>query len=138
MVGLEQSSLIAHTYNFPSLVGCSAREERSDGVGEPGPIQARGLELALDQVVVYHRAGDLGAAAALDDHRDDLVFPAQPGDPITAHRQAVGQGQLVVDEPVSEGWVIDMDIDGGVGQVSIIPVPLSLSRFLCKWVSAHG
>ena len=72
-----------------------------------------------------HGAGDLGAPAALDDHRHDLVFPAQPGDSITTHRQAVGQGQLVVDEPVSERRVIGMHVDGGVGQVSVIPVPLA-------------
>ena len=72
-----------------------------------------------------HRAGDLGAPTALNDHRDDLVFPAQPGNPVTTHHEAVGQRQLVVDESVSERGVIGMDVDGGVGEVSVIPVPLA-------------
>ncbi|GAA3310905.1 hypothetical protein GCM10017710_08730 [Arthrobacter ramosus] len=69
------------------------------------------------------RAGlEPGPAPAVD-HREDAVLRAQPPDPaFTGHGTGTGV-DLIGDEPVSEGRIVAVMIDGGVDQMRFFPVP---------------
>lgn len=51
------------------------------------------------------------------------MVPAQALNPVLTHREAL-LGELVGDEPVSECRVVCVDVEGGVDEVRIDPVPL--------------
>jgi hypothetical protein len=56
--------------------------------------------------------------------RPEPLLGAQPGDPVLPGRDA-SLAQLVGDEPVAEGWIVVVDVVGGVDQVRVVPVALA-------------
>jgi hypothetical protein len=56
--------------------------------------------------------------------RPQPLLGAEPVHPVAAGHDAAG-GQLVSDEPVAELRIVVVDVDRGVDQVCVVPVPLT-------------
>jgi len=67
------------------------------------------------------RAGLAGQAALLGEHRPDLLLGTQPGHPVLPSGDAAGC-ELIGDEPVTERWVIVVNVHRGVDEVGFVPV----------------
>ena len=68
----------------------------------------------------------LARARTLADHRGHTVLVAEPPDPVLAGvDHARVSGQLVGDEPVAEFRVVAVDVEDGVDQVRVVPVPVA-------------
>ncbi len=93
-------------------------------VGAPQLVRPGRDELASDDVVVHRRAGLAVQAAFPGVHRPQPLRRAQPLHPVLPGADAVLGGELVGDEPVAELGVTPMDVDCGVEQVRVVPVPL--------------
>jgi hypothetical protein len=93
-------------------------------VGQPQPVRGVGCELSLDQVVVHRRSWFAARAALAGVVAEDPLLRAQPVDPVTAGHDPV-PSQLVGDEPVAELGIVVVDVNRGVDQVRVVPVPMA-------------
>lgn len=100
---------------LPGVVRCDVRE--------PFPVRGHGAEVPFNEVIVDRRAGLEPCPAPAVDHREDAVLRAQPPDPAFTGPQAGTGIDLIGDEPVSEGRIVAVVIDGSVDQVRFFPVP---------------
>ena len=66
--------------------------------------------------------GSAMKSALLREHREDPLLRTQPVDAVLTGDDAVG-GQFVGDEPVPEFRIAGVDIECGVDQMGIVPVP---------------
>lgn len=80
-------------------------------VRQPRLVRCRGGEVPLDQVIMDWWSRLPVKAAFLRKHRPDAVVTAQALDPVLASHDAL-PGELVGDEPVSEGGIVDVDVCG--------------------------
>jgi len=93
-------------------------------VGQPDLVQHLGVEVPVDVIVVDRRAGRLAVAATLaDDAGGDVLQRTQPVHPVLRGPVACGL-ELVGDEPVAELGIVDVDVDDGVHEVRVVPIPL--------------
>jgi hypothetical protein len=93
-------------------------------VGQPDLVEFVGVEDPTDVIVVDRRTGRLAGSTTLaQDGRGDLLQRTQPLYPVL-RGLVPGYVQLVGDEPVAELGIVGMDVDDGVGQVRVIPVPV--------------
>ena len=81
-----------------------------------------GGEVPFHQVVVDRGPRFAVQAPLLRKHRPDPVVPAQALTPILTSRDALPR-EFIGDEAVSERRIVVVDIQGGVDQVRIRPVP---------------
>ena len=93
-------------------------------VGQPKPVGAIGGELALHEIVADRRADQAVLAALLVHERTgDAHLRTQPPH-ASLRRGEASLGQLIGDEPIPERRIVDVNIDRGVDQLRLIPVPL--------------
>jgi len=92
-------------------------------VGQPQLVELVGAEGPFDEVVVNGWAGLAGQAALLRMGRPESLLGAEPADPVPAGYHASVR-ELVGDEAVAELGVVVVDVDGGVDQVRVGPVPV--------------
>jgi len=78
----------------------------------------------LQQVVVHWRSRLAVEATLLGVQREDPLERAQPPHPVLRSGDAV-LGELISDEPVPVTGIVDMDVEGGVDQAGIVPIPLT-------------
>jgi hypothetical protein len=78
----------------------------------------------LQQVVVHRWSRLAVEATLLGVQREDPLGRAQPPHPVLRSGDAV-LGELISDEPVPVTGIVDMDVEGSVDQVGIVPIPLT-------------
>ena len=93
-------------------------------VGQPQLVRPLRGEAAQHPIVVHRRTGAPIEAALAGVHRPDPLGCAEPVDAVAGRPDAFA-GELVGDEPVAELGVVVVDVDRGVDQVRVVPVPLA-------------
>jgi hypothetical protein len=102
-------------------------------IGQPLDVRGRGGEVAgraavpvgdLQQVVVHWRSRLAVEATLLGVQREDPLERAQPPHPVLRSGDAM-LGELISDDPVPVAGIVDVDVEGGVDQVGIVPIPLT-------------
>ena len=93
-------------------------------VGQPQQVRPLGGELTLDQVLVHWRPGLSVQTSLAGVHRPQPGLGAEPVDPVPAGSDAA-RWELVGDEPIAELRVVVVDVDRGVDQVRVGPVPVA-------------
>ena len=92
-------------------------------VRQPEQIRLGCGELPVDEIVVNRRSWLAVQPAFAGVDGPEFLQAAEPVDPVTAGPDAFA-GEFVGDEPVAEFRVVVVDVDRGVDQVGVVPVPL--------------
>lgn len=88
-------------------------------VGQPQLVRCCCGEVALNPIVMPRRAGFAVQAALFGEDTPQPLLGAQPTDAPLGSGETLLR-QLICDEPVAEGRVIAVGIDGGVDQVRLV------------------
>lgn len=92
-------------------------------VGQPGLVRSLRGEHPVDEVVMHWRTGTPAQPPSFRERRPDALLRAEPGDPVLPSADAPRR-QLIGDEPVPEHGVVVVDVDGGVDEMRVVPIPL--------------
>ena len=117
MIRLDQASMTAAAYSFPSAVGCFGN------IRQPQPVRPGDGELPVDQVG-RGRLGRLAAAVSAPVEALQAGLAHQPGDPLVVDRQAQPEREFGVHpRPPVRAARVGMDLFDVLEQQRILLFP---------------